>query len=61
MIRTLTRVKRIPMLALFFVSSMDFILERAGTDLVFTMGALTILLCGELSPFREEANTRRYR
>jgi len=61
MIRTLTRVKRIPLLALFFVSSMDFILERAGTDLVLITGALAILLWGGLSPFREDANTRRYR
>jgi hypothetical protein len=61
MIRTLTRVKRIPLLSLFFVSSMDFILERAGTDLVLIMGALAILLWGGLSPFREDANTRRYR
>jgi hypothetical protein len=29
-IRTMTRVKRIPVLALFFVSAMEFILERGG-------------------------------
>jgi hypothetical protein len=46
MIRTLTRVKRIPLLALFFVSAMDFTLERAGTDLVLMTGALAILLWG---------------
>jgi hypothetical protein len=44
MIRTMTRVKRIPLLALFFVSAMDFILERAGTDLVLMTGVLAILL-----------------
>jgi hypothetical protein len=46
MIRTMTRVKRIPLLALFFVSAMEFILERAGTDLVLMTGALAILLWG---------------
>jgi len=35
-----TRVKRIPLRALFFVSAMEFILERAGTDLVLMTGAL---------------------
>jgi hypothetical protein len=33
-------------LALFFVSAMEFILERAGTDLVLMTGALAILLWG---------------
>jgi len=42
MIRTMTRVKRIPLLALFFVSAMEFILERAGTDLVLMTGALAL-------------------
>jgi hypothetical protein len=46
MIRTMTRVKRIPVLALFFVSAMEFILERAGADLVLMTGALAILLWG---------------
>ena len=46
--RTMTRVKRIPLLALFFVSAMEFILERAGTDLVLMTGALAILLWGGL-------------
>ena len=46
MIRTMTRVKRIPLLALFFVSAMEFILERAGTDLVLMASALAILLWG---------------
>jgi hypothetical protein len=39
-------VKRIPLLALFFVSAMEFILERARIDLVLTTGALAILLWG---------------
>ena len=46
MIRTMTRVKRIPVLALFIVSAMEFILERAGTNLVVMTGALAILLWG---------------
>jgi hypothetical protein len=46
MIRTMTRVKRIPLPALFFVSAMEFILERAGTDLLLMTGALAILLWG---------------
>jgi hypothetical protein len=40
----MTRVKRTPLLALFFVSAMEFILERALIDLVLMMGALMILL-----------------
>jgi hypothetical protein len=46
LITTITRVKRIPLLALFFVSAMEFILERALIDLVLMTGALTILLWG---------------
>ena len=46
LIRTMTRAKRIPLLALFFVSAMEFILERAGTDLVLMTVALAILLWG---------------
>jgi hypothetical protein len=42
----MTRVKRIPLLALFFVSAMEFILEHAWIDLVLMTGALTILLSG---------------
>jgi len=42
----MTRVKRIPLLALFFVSAMEFTLERAWIDLVLMMGALMILLWG---------------
>jgi hypothetical protein len=64
MIRTMTRVKRIPLLALFFVSAVEFILERAGTDLVLMTGALAILLCGGVwksrhihTPFRKSADT----
>jgi hypothetical protein len=45
-IRTMTPVKRIPLLTLFFVSAMEFILEHAGTDLVLMTGALAILLWG---------------
>jgi len=48
MMGTLTRVKRIPLLALLFVSAMDFILERARTDLVLMTGVLAILLWGGL-------------
>jgi hypothetical protein len=43
---TITRVKQIPLLAQFFVSAMEFILHRAGTDLVLMTGALAILLWG---------------
>ena len=49
MIRTMTRMKRIPLLALFFVSAMEFILERPGKDLVLMTGALAILLCGRVA------------
>ncbi len=47
MIRTMTRVERIPLLALLFVSAMEFILERVVIDLVLMTGALAILLWGE--------------
>src|SRR4029077_9584793 len=49
LITTITRVKRVPLLALFFVSAMEFALERALINLVLMSGALTILLwagCG---------------
>ena len=46
MIKMMTRLKRIPMLSLFFVAAMEFILEREGTDLVLMTGALAILLWG---------------
>jgi hypothetical protein len=45
-----TRVKRIPMLVLFFVSAMEFILERAGTDLVLMTGALAAACVGIALP-----------
>jgi len=45
-ITTTARLKRIPLLALFFVSAMEFILERALIDLVLMSGAITILLWG---------------
>jgi len=47
LITTITRVKRIPFLALFFVSAMEFTLERALINLVLMSGALAILLWGE--------------
>jgi hypothetical protein len=46
LIATMTRVKRISLLALLFVSAMEFTLERAWIDLVLMMGALMILLWG---------------
>jgi hypothetical protein len=46
LITTMTRQMRIPLLALFFVSAMEFTLERALIDLVLMIGALTILLWG---------------
>jgi hypothetical protein len=46
LITTIARLKRIPLLALFFVSAMEFILERAFIDLVLMSGAITILLWG---------------
>jgi hypothetical protein len=48
MIAMITRVKRIPLLALFFVSVLDFALESARIDLVVMVGAVTILLWGGL-------------
>jgi hypothetical protein len=41
-------VTRIPLLALFFVSAVDFSLESARIDLVFMIAALAILLWGGL-------------
>jgi hypothetical protein len=43
---TITRVTRIPLLTLFFVSGMEFILENAPIDLVLMTSALAILLWG---------------
>jgi hypothetical protein len=41
-------VTRIPLLALFFVSVVDFILDSARIDLVLMSAALAILLLGGL-------------
>jgi hypothetical protein len=41
-------VTRIPLLALFFVSAVDFSLDSARIDLVLMIAALTILLWGGL-------------
>ena len=41
-----TRVTRIPLLALFFVSVVDFTLDNAGIDVVL-MAELAILFCGD--------------
>ena len=46
MITTMTRVKRITLAALFFLSAMEFMLEHAVIDLVLMTGALAILLWG---------------
>jgi hypothetical protein len=46
LITTITRLMRIPLLALFFVSAMAFTLERALIDLVLMTGALMSLLWG---------------
>ena len=60
---TMTRVIRIPLLALFFVSAMEFTLERALINLALMSGALTILLPGRVwrprhihRPFRKSAD-----
>jgi hypothetical protein len=37
-------LKRIPLLALFFVSAVEFTMEHAPIDLVLMSGALAILL-----------------
>jgi hypothetical protein len=41
-----------PLLALFFVSAMEFMRERALIDLVLMTGAFTILLWGEMGKSR---------
>lgn len=46
LIRTITRVTRIPLLALFFVSVVDFALDSARIDLVLMSAALAILFWG---------------
>jgi hypothetical protein len=48
LITTITRVMRIPLLALFFVSVVDFSLDSARFDLVIMTAALVILLWGGL-------------
>jgi hypothetical protein len=44
----MTRVMRIPLLALFFISVAEFSLEHSRIDLALMTGALTILLWGGL-------------
>jgi hypothetical protein len=44
----ITRLTRILVLALFFVSVVDFSLDSAGFDLVVMTGALAIVLSGGL-------------
>ena len=46
MIAIITRVTRIPLLALFFVAAVDFSLDKARIDLVLMTAALAILLWG---------------
>jgi hypothetical protein len=48
LITTITRVARILMLALFFVSLADFSLDSARFDLVVMAAALAIFLSGGL-------------
>ena len=48
LITTITRVTRIPLLALFFVSAVDFSLDSARIDLVLMTAALAVLLWGGL-------------
>jgi hypothetical protein len=48
LITTIARVTRIPLLALFFVSVVDFSLDSARIDLVVMTAALVILLWGGL-------------
>jgi hypothetical protein len=52
LITTITRVTRIPLLALFFVSVMEFILENAGISLMLMAAALAILLLGRMWKIR---------
>jgi hypothetical protein len=44
----MTRVTRIPLLALFFVSVVDFSLDNARIDLLVMTAALAMLLWGGL-------------
>jgi hypothetical protein len=45
---TMTRVTRIPLLALFFLSVVDFSLDNARIDLLVMTAALAMLLWGGL-------------
>jgi hypothetical protein len=47
LITTITRLTRIPLLALFFVSVVDFTQDTARIDLVVMTAALTILFWGD--------------
>jgi hypothetical protein len=49
LIATISRVTRIPLLALFFVSAVDFSLDSARIDLVLMTAALAILLWGGIA------------
>jgi hypothetical protein len=46
LIRAITKATRIPLLAVFFVSAMDFSLDSARFDLVVMIAAVVILLWG---------------
>jgi hypothetical protein len=48
LITTMTGVTRIPLLALFFLSVMDFSLDSARIDLLVMTAALAMLLWGGL-------------
>jgi hypothetical protein len=48
LITTITRVTRIPLLALFFLSVADFSLDNARIDLLVMTAALAMLLWGGL-------------
>jgi hypothetical protein len=48
LITTMTRVTRIPLLALFFLSVVDFSLDNARIDLLVMTAALAMLLWGGL-------------
>ena len=56
----MTRVMRIPLLALFFISVAEFALEHSRIDLALMTGALTILLWGGLwKPRHSDTNSRK--
>ena len=48
LIRAITKATRIPLLAVFFVSAMDFSLDSARFDLVVMTAALAIFFSGGL-------------